>query len=58
MSHRAQASSNEALAGFPSKDFGMAFSKSKALLFPTPNPILEKAMGLWRLLQSRLFDLC
>jgi len=22
----------------------MAFSKSKALLFPTPNPILEKAM--------------
>ena len=22
----------------------MAFSKSKALLFPTPNPIFEKAM--------------
>ena len=24
----------------------MAFSKSKALLFPTPNPIFEKAMFL------------
>jgi len=25
----------------------MAFSKSKALLFPTPNPFFEKAMVVW-----------
>ena len=32
----------------------MAFSKSKALLFPTPNPIFEKAMMAFKYSREQL----